>query len=57
MREDTFTTSDLGTVQAQTESGGSIEGVWEPDFNGNYRWTRSGSPARPELGLTGKIFR
>jgi RHS repeat-associated protein len=51
-----FHYNDLGSVQAQTKADGSREGVWEPDFFGNYRWGYSGSPARPELGLTGKAW-
>jgi hypothetical protein len=65
-----FHYNDLGTVLAQTKaasvgSGAAIvEGVWEPDFFGNYcaedgsatRWAYAGSPARPELGLTGKMW-
>jgi RHS repeat-associated protein len=51
-----FHYNDLGTVQSQTKSDGSREGVWEPDFFGNYRWAYSGSPSRPELGLTGKVW-
>jgi RHS repeat-associated protein len=53
-----FQYNDLGTVLAQTKADGSLEGAWEPDHFGNYegRYTYPGSPARPELGLTGKIF-
>jgi RHS repeat-associated protein len=53
-----FQYNDLGTVLAQTKADGSLEGAWEPDHFGNYegRYAYSGSPARPELGLTGKIF-
>jgi RHS repeat-associated protein len=51
-----FYYNDLGTVQAQTKANGSMEGVWEPDFFGNYRWGYSGSPACPELGFTGEVW-
>jgi RHS repeat-associated protein len=53
-----FQYNDLGTVLAQTKSDGTLEGAWEPDHFGNYegRYAYSGSPARPELGLTGKIY-
>jgi RHS repeat-associated protein len=53
-----FQFNDLGTVLAQTKSDGTLEGAWEPDHFGNYegRYAYSGSPARPELGLTGKIY-
>jgi RHS repeat-associated protein len=53
-----FHYNDLGTVLAQTKADGSLEGAWEPDHFGNYegRYAYSGSPARPELGLTGKIY-
>jgi RHS repeat-associated protein len=53
-----FQYNDLGTVLAQTKADGTLEGAWEPDHFGNYegRYAYSGSPARPELGLTGKIY-
>jgi RHS repeat-associated protein len=53
-----FHYNDLGTVLAQTKADGSLEGAWEPDHFGNYegRYVYSGSPARPELGLTGQIY-
>jgi RHS repeat-associated protein len=53
-----FHYNDLGTVLAQTKSDGTLEGAWEPDHFGNYegRYAYTGSPARPELGLTGKIY-
>jgi YD repeat-containing protein len=57
-----FHYNDLGTVQVQTKvttsGAASVEGAWEPDFFGNYdsRYAWPGSPSRPELGLTGKIF-
>ena len=51
-----FHYNDLGTVMAQTRANATVEGVWEPDWWGNYRWAYSGSPARPELGLTGKMY-
>jgi RHS repeat-associated protein len=41
---------------AQTKTSGTWEGVWEPDHFGNYRYKWSTSPARPELGLTGKMW-
>jgi hypothetical protein len=31
-----FHYNDLGTVLAQTESDGTLEGAWEPDHFGNY---------------------
>jgi RHS repeat-associated protein len=51
-----FHYNDLGTVMAQTKQNGTWEGVWEPDHFGNYRYKWSTSPARPELGLTGKMW-
>jgi RHS repeat-associated protein len=53
-----FHYNDLGTVLAQTKSDGTLEGAWEPDHFGNYegRYAYAGSPTRPELGLTGKIY-
>ena len=51
-----FHYNDLGTVMAQTKANATVEGVWEPNWCGNYRWRYSASPARPELGLTGKMY-
>jgi RHS repeat-associated protein len=59
-----FHYNDLGTVLAQTKADGTMEGLWQPDFFGNYCDTSNytdgyaypGSPDRPELGLTGKQY-
>jgi RHS repeat-associated protein len=60
-----FHYNDLGTVLAQTKADGTMEGLWQPDFFGNYcdtgiyytdGYAYPGSPDRPELGLTGKQY-
>jgi hypothetical protein len=48
--------NDLGTVLPTTSASGAKLGLWNPDFFGNYRWAAAGSPARPEIGQTGKMW-